>query len=57
MLYWTDEEARAIRRASLDGSNQENIITTEVKNPDGIAVDWLARNLYWTDTGLSLIHI
>lgn len=57
MLYWTDEEARAIRRASLDGSNQENIIITEVENPDGIAVDWLARNLYWTDTGTDRIEV
>ncbi|XP_029038470.2 low-density lipoprotein receptor-related protein 6 isoform X1 [Osmia bicornis bicornis] len=57
MLYWTDEEARAIRRASLDGTNQENIITTEVGNPDGIAVDWLARNLYWTDTGTDRIEV
>ncbi|XP_003704485.2 low-density lipoprotein receptor-related protein 6 [Megachile rotundata] len=57
MLYWTDEEAHAIRRASLDGTNQENIIITEVGNPDGIAVDWLARNLYWTDTGTDRIEV
>ncbi|XP_076640079.1 low-density lipoprotein receptor-related protein 6 isoform X1 [Colletes latitarsis] len=57
MLYWTDEEACAIRRASLNGSNQENIITTEVENPDGIAVDWLAQNLYWTDTGTDRIEV
>ncbi|XP_033324031.1 low-density lipoprotein receptor-related protein 6 [Megalopta genalis] len=57
MLYWTDEEACAIRRASLDGSNQENIIVTEVENPDGIAVDWLAQNLYWTDTGTDRIEV
>ncbi|XP_047359021.1 low-density lipoprotein receptor-related protein 6 [Vespa velutina] len=57
MLYWTDEEAFAIRRAYLDGSGQENIVTTEVANPDGIAIDWLARNLYWTDTGTDRIEV
>lgn len=57
MLYWSDEEAYAIRRAYLDGSGQENVITTEIENPDGIAVDWVARNVYWTDTGTDRIQV
>ncbi|XP_011297971.1 low-density lipoprotein receptor-related protein 6 [Fopius arisanus] len=57
MLYWTDEKARAIRRAYLDGSGQEDIVTTEVTNPDGIAIDWIARNMYWTDTGTDRIEV
>ncbi|XP_069679259.1 low-density lipoprotein receptor-related protein 6 [Periplaneta americana] len=56
-LYWTDDEARAIRRARLDGSDQEDLIVTEVEHPDGIAVDWVARNLYWTDTGTDRIEV
>lgn len=57
MLYWTDDKARTIRRAFLNGTGQENITTTEVENPDGIAVDWVARNLYWTDTGTDRIEV
>jgi len=30
MLYWTDEQACAIRRAYLDGSGQEDVIVAEV---------------------------
>nr|CAD7429275.1 unnamed protein product [Timema monikensis] len=56
-LYWTDDEARALRRAHLDGSNQEDLIVTEVEHPDGIAVDWVARNIYWTDTGTDRIEV
>ncbi|XP_075213889.1 low-density lipoprotein receptor-related protein 6 [Lycorma delicatula] len=56
-LYWTDEDARVIRRAKIDGSNQEDLITTEVEHPDGVAVDWIARNLYWTDTGTDRIEV
>lgn len=41
----------------MNGSGQENITTTEVENPDGIAVDWVARNLYWTDTGTDRIEV
>lgn len=47
-IYWTDEEERAIRRARPDGSGKMDIITTEIERPDGLAIDWLARNLYWT---------
>ncbi|KDR08547.1 Low-density lipoprotein receptor-related protein 6 [Zootermopsis nevadensis] len=56
-LYWTDDEARALQRAQLDGSGQENLIVTEVEHPDGVAVDWVARNLYWTDTGTDRIEV
>ena len=36
---------------------QEVVISTEVDHPDGIAVDWIARNLYWTDTGTDRIEV
>ncbi|XP_066268020.1 low-density lipoprotein receptor-related protein 6-like isoform X1 [Branchiostoma lanceolatum] len=56
-VYWTDDENKAIRRAKLDGTDGEYLITTEVDRPDGIAVDWVARNLYWTDTGTKRIEV
>ena len=30
---------------------------TEVSRPEGIAVDWIAQNLYWTDTGTDRIEV
>ena len=39
------------RRADLNGSNMETVISTELTTADGIGVDWIAKNLYWTDTG------
>lgn len=56
-VYWSDEEAHAIRRARQDGSGQMDIVTLEVSHPDGIAIDWHARNLYWTDTGTDRIEV
>jgi len=31
----------------------ETIVTQDLTTADGIAVDWVAKNLYWTDTGRS----
>lgn len=48
---------KGIRRAKLNGAQQEDIIITEVQHPDGIAVDWISRNLFWTDTGTDRIEV
>ena len=37
LVYWTDDEVKAIRRSDLDGGNDEDIVTTEVDHPDGVA--------------------
>lgn len=56
-LYWTDDEARGIRRARLDGSGQQDVVISEVEQPDGIAIDAVGRNIYWTDTGTDRIEV
>lgn len=33
------------------------LVRTEVDHPDGIAIDWIGRNLYWTDTGMDRIEV
>ena len=33
------------------------IVSSNVKHPDGVAVDWMGRNLYWTDTGIDKIEV
>ena len=38
-------------------SGQEILVNTEVDHPDGVAIDWLGRNLYWTDTGMDRIEV
>lgn len=30
---------------------------SEIEHPDGIAIDWIAQNLYWTDTGTDRIEV
>lgn len=33
------------------------MVSTEVIQTDGLAVDWIARNLYWTDTHSDRIEV
>nr|CAH7753133.1 unnamed protein product [Callosobruchus chinensis] len=56
-IYWSDDEVKKIQRARLDGSDQEDVIVTEIQDPDGIAVDWISQNIYWTDTGTDRIEV
>lgn len=56
-IYWSDVEAYTIRRSHADGSGITDFVTSEVRHPDGLALDWLARNLYWTDTVTDRIEV
>jgi len=43
--------------AKLDGSDQQDVIKDEIVHPDGLVVDWVAKNLYWTDAGTDRIEV
>ncbi len=52
-IYWTDGEK--IRRANLDGSNIEEVVTG-LSFPLGIALDQGAGKLYWADSAAGKIQ-
>lgn len=37
--------------------NKTEILDLGVRSPDGLAVDWLFKHIYWTDTGLDTISV
>lgn len=45
------------RRVNLDGSGMETVVSQGLRTTDGLAVDWVARNMYWTDTGRNTIEV
>lgn len=49
LLYWSDDGA--IKRADLDGSGVEVVITPENSYPRSIAVDPFGGKVYWTTRG------
>ncbi|XP_069077783.1 low-density lipoprotein receptor-related protein 4 isoform X3 [Pleurodeles waltl] len=56
-VYWADSTIRIISRGNLDGSQNEDIISTGLMTTDGLAVDAIGRKLYWTDTGTNRIEV
>lgn len=54
-LYWTDRRADRIRRAGLDGTGAEDLVTG-LSNPQGIALDLADGKMYWTDWGTRKIQ-
>ena len=55
-LYWADVGWSQIQRSNLDGSRVENLITTGLERPSGIALDVAGGKLYWTDVGTDKIQ-
>ena len=55
-IYWTDGSTAKIQRANLDGSNVEDLVTTGLENPGGIALDVAGGKMYWTDWGTDKIQ-
>lgn len=56
MFYWTDVSNGRISRASQDGFNKE-VVVTGFSSPEGVAIDWLSRNIYVTDSGLDIVAV
>lgn len=46
-------------RSNYDGSNPDVFLSSKdgLKFPEGVAVDWLSRNVYWADSGRRSIEV
>jgi len=55
-MYWADVSLASIKRANLDGSSIEDLITTGLGFPSGLALDLASGKMYWLDTGPNKIQ-
>ena len=55
-VYWSDQ-IHGIFRSRLNGSDVDHIVSEEINHPDGLAVDFLGRNIFWIDTGNDRIEV
>ncbi|MHC4535676.1 MAG: LamG-like jellyroll fold domain-containing protein, partial [Planctomycetota bacterium] len=55
-IYWADEEVDKIRRADLDGSNIEDLVSAPVMKPKALALDLTNGKMYWADEEVDKIR-
>lgn len=57
-MFWTNwnEQSPSIMRASLNGANVLVIIGSDIKTPNGLAIDHRAEKLYFSDATLDKIE-
>ena len=48
-IFWSDVAEFKLKRSCIDGTNV-TIINNNVGVCDGLAVEWMTSQLYWTDT-------
>uniref|UniRef100_A0A8C2AIS0 Low density lipoprotein receptor-related protein 1Bb n=1 Tax=Cyprinus carpio TaxID=7962 RepID=A0A8C2AIS0_CYPCA len=46
-MYWADVKTQTIKRAFINGTGLQTVISGDIQNCRGLAVDWLSRNMYW----------
>lgn len=56
-MYWSDWGERAIIEvAGMDGTERRTIVDSGLKWPNGLAIDFESKKLYWADGGTSKIE-
>ena len=55
-IYWSDVSGNVINRIRLDGTNY-SVVLANVKSAEGIAVDHISRNIYFTDSEARTIEV
>ena len=51
LVFWTDVIEQKIKRTHINAKKRkaEDVISVGLRRPEGLAVDWVTKKLYWTD--------
>ncbi|XP_045870161.1 low-density lipoprotein receptor-related protein 8 isoform X8 [Meles meles] len=60
-IFWCDLSYRKIYSAYMDKASdpaeQDVLIDEQLHSPEGLAVDWVHKHIYWTDSGNKTISV
>ena len=56
-IFWVDSQVNEVKRVGLVGSPIETVIDTAIENPQGLAVDWMSGNVFFSSHGATHNHI
>ena len=57
LIFYGDDRTNKISQVSRVGTARKDVITSGLRRPRGLAVDWVAGNLFWTDSLNDVIEV
>lgn len=57
LIFYSNERTKTISQVSRVGTARKTVISSGLRRPKGLAVDWVAGNLFWADSGNNVIEV
>lgn len=58
LIIYADVNVDAIKTVNIENpSETQTIVSAGLHTPNGLAVDWIANNVFWSDTGIKAIEV
>lgn len=51
-VYYARTSQKTIERIDFYGGSREVLVSDVLDSPEGLTIDWVHRNMYWTDKRL-----
>lgn len=48
-VYFACTTKKTIERIDINGGSREVVVSEGLDSPEGLAIDWIHRKMYWTD--------